>query len=174
MPHPATLLHWGLKGKQRPAQEQAYRALVHRYLDDPPFRHLVKDISLGLGLRILAAGELGLVLAAEPDSAFAFRHMDFRGTNAKADDRILDGLIQLAIAATVFPRARDLEEEATLARPAITVGDVEDLLRRLCDRLADQAKGEADPVAGDMAGVYEAWREYRGRHDRKEALAWPG
>ena len=75
----------------------------------------LRKLASGLGLLVLDAGDHGIVLGPAGESAFAFRPAEFR-PSATADDRLLDGLAQLAIAATIFPASRDLEDEATRAR----------------------------------------------------------
>ncbi len=158
------LIHWGLQPRQRPTQEPEYQELVERYLDHPEFRTVVKEVAKGLGLLVLEVGEHGIVLGPSPDSIFSLRSADFRPNSSGADDRLLDGLVQLAVASTIFPRARDLEEEATYARPAVTVVEVDENLRRLCERIEEEKKGAPDPVAADEdSGIYEAWRVYQRR-----------
>ena len=91
------LIQWGLDPRCRPAQEPEYRKLIDRYLDRDIFRQEVLDVCRGLGISILDAGPHGLILTPEEGSPFAFRPADFRPTSA-ADDRLLDGLIQLGLA----------------------------------------------------------------------------
>jgi len=164
------LLHWGLRARDRPAQHPEYRDLIDRYIDHPSFRDLVRQIAAGLGLCVLDANKHGIVLGPEPESPFALRPADFRrSSSTSADQRLLDGLVQVAIAARVFPKARDLEEDATLARQPVTVGEIEDMLRSLCSKFEEGAKGQPDPAASEeLAGLYEAWRVYHGRAATKE------
>jgi hypothetical protein len=62
----------------------------------------------------------------------------------------------------VFPRAEDLEDDATLVRPPFSAADVETTLENICQRLSDAAKGQDDPTADSEArGLYEAWRVYK-------------
>jgi hypothetical protein len=135
------LIQWGLAPRARPAQEAEYQRLVERYMDREAFRGLVREVSLGLGLLILDVGEHGLILAPAEESLFAFRPAQFRPTSASTDDRLVDGLIQLAIAATIFPRDRDLDEDSSIARPATTVEEVEETLRTICQRLEEVSRG---------------------------------
>jgi hypothetical protein len=152
------LLQWGLRPRDRPAQEPEYNALVDRYLDRREFKRQVDEVARGLGLEVLDASAHGLVLAPAGDSVFALRAAEFR-PNRTVEDRLVDGLVQIAIASTVFPRARDLEEDPALARPPVTVDEVDDHLRALCERLAEAVRGEPDPEADDdLAGLEEAWR----------------
>jgi len=62
----------------------------------------------------------------------------------------------------VFPTPRDLEDDPAIARPPVTVSEIEDNLRALCDRLADAARDQPDPIAGHE-GFEEAWRVYQRR-----------
>jgi hypothetical protein len=161
----ARLVQWGLRVRARPAQEPDYRRLVDLYHDDPAFRATARAIADGLGLRIVDVGEYGAIVAPLDDSVFALRGAEFRPTSSTVEDRLLDGVIQLAIAATVFPTPRDLEDDPAIARPPVTVSEIEDSLRALCERLAEQARDQPDPVAGPDGhdGFEEAWRVYHRR-----------
>ncbi|MDX9723376.1 MAG: hypothetical protein RBU37_21690, partial [Myxococcota bacterium] len=78
-------------------------------------------------------------------------------------------LAQLAIAATVFPRAADLEDDLDRPRPPLTVEEVEDLLRVLSERLEEENRDKPDPAVSDEAGgLLEAWRIYRRRAAAKD------
>ena len=133
------------------------------------FRDIVKAVAAGLRLQVVEVDAKGVVLMAMTDSPFALDPGTLRASS-KADDRLLDGLIQIAIAATVFPRPATLDDDPSLARPPITAQDVEHTLRDLCERLAADAQHEADPALSDVrAGLIEAWRVFRvvqpcGRH----------
>jgi hypothetical protein len=160
----AQLIHFGLQARQRPAQEPEYQNLVTLYLDRSDFRCTVKEIARGLYLVVLEVSEHGIVLAPLEGSAFALKPAEFRPTGATADERFLDGLVQLAIAATIFPRARDLDEEATRARPPVTIEEVDTTLRTICERYEREQKSQPDPaLAIEEAGLHEAWRVYQRR-----------
>lgn len=163
------LVQWGLRPLARPAQETEYRELVERYFDDGAFRTNVRDLADGLGLHVLDVSEHGVVLAPQEDSIFALKPADFRPGSSKVDDRLLDGLAQVAIASTVFPRARDLDEDPDIVRPPVTVEEVEAQLRNMCERLSEEARGSPDPNADDeRRGLIEAWRIYMQRLDTVE------
>lgn len=167
--HAGRLVQWGLRPLARPAQEAEYQELVERYLDDGVFRTTVRELADGLGLTVLDVSEHGLVLAPQDESIFALRPADFRPGSSKVDDRLLDGLAQIAIAATVFPRARDLDEDSDFVRAPVTVDEVEAQLRQLCDRICEEARVAPDPDASDEhRGLIEAWRVYMQRLDSME------
>lgn len=158
------LLHWGLQVKARPVAEEEYQTLLDRYLDHAEFRHQVQQFAQGLGLIILDADVHGLILSPSGESVFSLPGSEFHATSSLADDRLLDGLVQVAIAATVFPAAADLADVVTVARPPITVEEIEFTLRHLCDQLAEEALHTPDPPATDeAAGLLEAWRVYQSR-----------
>jgi hypothetical protein len=143
------LIQWGLDPRSRPAQEKEYQGLIERYLDREPFRSLVQEVSRGMGLLILDVGEHGLILAPTEESLFALRPAQFRPTSASTDDRLVDGLVQLAVASTIFPRDRDLDDDSSIARPATTVEEVEETLRTICERLEEESRGRPDPSAAE-------------------------
>jgi hypothetical protein len=160
------LVQWALKSLARPAQEPEYQELVEQYLDNPAFRSMVRELVDGLGLDLLDVSMHGIVLAPQDNSVFALKPSDFRTGSAKTDDRLLDGLAQVAIAATVFPRARDLDDDPDIVRSPVTVDEVDEQLRRLCEGLAEQARQLPDPDASDeKRGLIEAWRVYLQRVD---------
>jgi hypothetical protein len=163
------LIQWGLRPVARPAQEPEYRETIDWYLDDPVFRTAVRGIASGLGLQILDVSDHGVVLAPSEDSVFALRSSDFRPGTSKADDRLLDGLVQVAIAATVFPRAQDLDDDPDIVRPPVTIDEVDAQLRHICEQLAQSARTEVDPATSDETrGLTEAWRVYMQRMETLE------
>ena len=161
------LIQWALQPQARPALDSEYRELLERYLNRFPFRETVRAIASGLGLHIVDSGPLGVVLAPGEDSIFAARASDYR-PSGDADDRLIDGFIQVAIIATLYPRAQDLEDAPMVARPPFRVEDIEATLRDLCDRLEAAARHQPDPPVDDRArGLYEAWRTYREKASAK-------
>jgi len=143
--------------------EQELVDLVQQYHGSAAFREIVKSVAVGLRLQVIEVDAMGVVLMAMTDSPFALDPGSLRA-NSKADDRLLDGLMQIAIAATVYPRSTTLDEDRLLARPPIAALDVENTLRDLCNRLAAEAQDHDDPTVSDVrAGLIEAWRVYERR-----------
>jgi hypothetical protein len=165
----AALVRWGLQPRKRPAQEPAYESLLNRYLSSDQFREVVREVCRGLGLIVLDACEHGIVIGPTADSQFAVRPTDFR-SRPSTDDRLLDGLVMIAIAATIYPTPRDLDEDPTFAKPAVTVEEVEENIRRLCERIQDENKHAPDPENPSENGdLYEAWRVYQSLPTNSEA-----
>jgi hypothetical protein len=162
--HAGRLIHWGLRPKAIPFNEPEYRELIDCYIDRPQFRALVQDLAEGLGLVVLAVSDRGLFLGTQDNSVFALRPSDFRGARSTADDRLLDGLVQMAIAATIYPRQQDLDEDALEAKPPITCHEVDELLRKLCAEYKQRIADDPDAATDDMQrGFHEAWRVYDAR-----------
>lgn len=152
------LIQWGLRPKALPFNEPEYRELLRQYEDRPEFRALVDGCAEGLGLSVLLASERGLFLGPEDASVFAQSPSDFRGRPVSGDDRLLDGLVQLGIAATVFPRQRDLDDDILEARPPVSSADVDETIRGLAEALKQQAA--ASPEDQIDRGLREAWQVY--------------
>lgn len=162
------LIQWALRPDARPTAESDYRELLAHYHDHPPFRDAIQAIANGLGLLIVKVSAFGMVLAPSENSVFAVTPLGYRASSS-ADERLIDGLIQVAIIATIYPHARDLEDDATLARPPITVNDVETTLQSICNQLEENAHRQPDPLIDDLeAGLYEAWRVYREKAQAKK------
>jgi hypothetical protein len=158
------LIQWGLRPKTIPFNEPEYRELIDCYIDRPQFRALVQELAEGLGLVILAVSDRGLFLGTQDNSVFALRPSDFRSGRSTADDRLLDGLVQMAIAATIYPRQQDLDEDALEAKPPITCHEVDELLRKLCGEYKQRIADDPDAATDDMQrGFQEAWRVYDAR-----------
>lgn len=158
------LIQFALQPKAIPFEEPEYRDLLRQYDDQTDFRALVQGMADGLGLVILLANERGLFLGSRDESIFAQSPSAFRGPQVSGDDRLLDGLIELAIAATLFPRQRDLEDDVLAARPPLTIADVDSTLRELVEALKQQQPTEptADADRVDQ-GLWEAWQVYESR-----------
>ena len=161
------LIQWALQPRKHPVAESEYRELLARYHDHPSFRDAIQAVADGLGLHIIKVSDFGMVLAPSEDSVFAITPLNYRPSSS-TDERLIDGLIQVAIIATIYPNAQDLEGDAMLARPPITVDDVEATLQNTCNQLEEPARRQADPLVDDLeAGLYEAWRVYRDKVQAK-------
>ena len=153
------LLRLAITPRSTPTTDATYREGLEAYLSLPAFRESVAGIAAGLGLRIVEASERGLVVAPMVGSLFAFSPRDFRpGSATTTEARVLDGLFMLAIVAACYPRAADLADDTRIARPPITVDQVERLLREGAARLAARAdSGDVTPQ-DQTTGLEPAWR----------------
>ena len=158
------LIQWGLRPKVIPFNEPEYRELIERFVDRPTFRGTVRELAEGLGLSVLQVSDRGIFLGTQQDSVFAQKPSDFRGGRSSADSRLLDGLVQIAIAATIYPRQHDLDDDALEAKPPITCQEVDEGLRKLCAEFKLRAAENPDAATDDLQqGFQEAWRVYESR-----------
>lgn len=158
------LIQWALRPQAIPFNEPEYRELIDRYHDRQEFKALVRDVAGGLGLIVLSVTDRGVFLGTEDNSVFALKPSSFRSGQTSADDRLLDGLVQVAIVSAIYPKQRDLDEDATDAKPPITVDDVDRILREMYDAYKREAASVGDPESADIdCGLAEAWRVYESR-----------
>lgn len=148
------LLRFALSPKLRPSQDPEYAGLIARLRSEPSLRQGFGRMLEGAGLLLLAADDYGVVLGCEHDGPFAMKLGDFRSSMG-AGDRLVYGLLQLAIAAWCFPRAEQLEQpSAAVAR--VAVHPLLQWLGELCQTLADD--DPEDPTE-DHPELRRAWRE---------------
>ncbi len=148
-----------------------YGDLVRRYREDTAFAQVVNGVATGLGLRVLdvsAAG--GVVLAAAHESVFEIR-METYARQAKIRERrdmekVLHGIVHLAVAALAFPRPADLANDTYVGR--VTVEQVDLMVREAC-RILDERAALGRPVrrrARAGAGLAGLRAAARGRRDQ--------
>lgn len=157
------LLVFGLRPRLRPENEPDYKALLERFRVDAEFRAVVESIADGLGLLILGAGPFGLALGPQEGSVFALKLADYK-SNLSVEDRLLHGLVHLAIAAYCYPTAVSLDDEAAVQR--VSVLSLERYLRDACERLSRRF-GDADP-RDDQPELEQAWRIYHRRNATRD------
>jgi hypothetical protein len=158
----AQLIAYGLQPRLRPAADGAYLDLLSRYRGEAAFRDVVEHVADGLGLAILDAEASGLVLAPRPDSVFALRLTDYRA-NLGVNERLLHGLIHVAIAAYCYPTPASLLDDDVRV---CSVAAVERWLRDAAERLRER-HGDVDPDA-DQPELEQAWRLYLRRQPVRE------
>lgn len=163
----ARLIALGLRPKQLPARDLIYADLVRRYQQDPVFADLVEAVAAGLGLAVLAVTtRSGAVLAAMSVSLFEVkideyaRRVNLRDRNV---EKVLHGLIHLAVAALCFPRPDDLADDTYVGR--VSVDQVDQVVREACRMLeeaAAAAEENPDPLH-DAPTLEQVWRVYARR-----------
>ena len=149
------LIRFALLPRLLPSGDPDYLALVREFLSNPGFQDMTSALARGLGLRVLSAStQSGLVLGTTADSPFQLHRDDYH-SRMSASDRIVQGLIHLAIAAWCFPRAEDLREAEDVLPARITVEDLVEYLHTLCEEL--KAREERN-IAVPSAEVRIAWQ----------------
>lgn len=154
------LLALGLSPTRRPSSEPDYARLLRRWLDDPLLERVARDLAAGLGLRLIDVSDYGVTLGATPESPFSLTVADYRAS-LSAEERLLHGLVQVGLAAFLYPRAEDLEAEGEVRR--VTVRELDQFMREACQALAERNPAVADPPV-EHTELEEAFRVY---------LRWP-
>lgn len=149
----SALIGAGLQRRMRPTDGSEYAALLDRYRTDADFQELVETIASGLGLEILGAPRFGLVLAPEPGGPFAMRLGDFR-EGMTVEERMVAGLILLALAAYAYPNEVDLDDPTVRS---VEIGRLEKFLRGAVGPIVDSPA--TDDVATNAAQRYDAMPE---------------
>ncbi|WP_413812690.1 hypothetical protein [Streptomyces sp. OE57] len=154
----AELVRYGCRPQQRPLADARYRDLLQRYRMEKAFRDQVEAIAQGLGVEVIAAHpQEGLVLHAHDGGLFTYRLKD--DLRRSAEQRLMLGLVHIAIAARVYPTEHDLEDESV---KRVGVGEVDEFLRHLVEQLREASKGE-DGLPVPDAAVDAVWRLYAKR-----------
>ncbi|MBN6040776.1 hypothetical protein [Amycolatopsis sp. 195334CR] len=157
-----------MRPKQLPARDVVYGDLVRRYGEDSAFKQLTHAVAAGLGLMVLEVSTAaGAVLAATDESVFEIK-MDSYARQSKIRERrdtekVLHGLIHLAVAALGYPRPDDLANDTYIGR--VSVEQVDGMVREACRILDDRAaaaEANNDPLA-DAPELEQAWRAYARR-----------
>jgi hypothetical protein len=158
------LLSYALRPKMRPGIEGEYGRLLRRYQDEMSFRDAFNDVLDGMQLRVLHAGDLGIVLTARRESVFAYRLAAQQGSSSSTQNA-LRGLAHIGIAAYAYPHPDDLTD--TTVR-YVDVMAVEEFIRRACAQLKARADevaqgGETTDRVVDLAlaaGLDTVWSEW--------------
>ncbi|MFT2014386.1 hypothetical protein ACMA1D_00850 [Streptomyces sp. 796.1] len=159
----ARLIAYAVRVRLRPAKDGAYKALVDRYQRQEPFRLLVDRVAAGLGLRVLgAASDIGLALAATPHSVFETKIEDYavRTKYRGEGEKLLHGIVHLAVAALAFPRPDDLANDTYTGR--VSVDAVDRAVRDTCDRLREKSRAADDSTdrPTDTPELEKTWSAY--------------
>ncbi|BAJ26711.1 MULTISPECIES: membrane protein [Kitasatospora] len=162
----AQLIGFGLRPRYHPTQDTDYQDLVRRHREDEGFQLLTTRIAAGLGLRVVKVSpETGVVLASTEGSVFEIRMEDYSRSVAaqKPNERVLHGIIHLAVAALVYPRPADLADDEYTGR--VTARVVDQTVREICRKLkarSEQVEHSLDAPT-DTPELERAWRAYSRR-----------
>ncbi|WP_223291144.1 hypothetical protein [Streptomyces avicenniae] len=159
----ARLIAFGMRPRLRPAKDRVYRELVARYRTEGTFRALVECTARGLGLKVLGAAEdIGVALAALSNSVYETRIEDYvRSARQRGEvERLLHGIIHLAVAALAYPRPDDLANDGYTGR--VSAEAVDRVVRDSCDRLREKASatlagGDTPSETPELEKVWSAY-----------------
>jgi hypothetical protein len=142
------LIGCALRPKVRPGADSEYRTLLGRYRGDVEFRNAVDSVLDGLDAQVLSDSDLGLVLGVRRESVFAYRISDLPNVGG-VTERLLVGLVSVAIAAYAFPTPSDFDDDRVRW---VSVDEMERFIREVCERF------KRTPTDDDE--LDEAWRTY--------------
>ncbi|MFE4331386.1 hypothetical protein ACFRQM_18745 [Streptomyces sp. NPDC056831] len=158
----ARMVAFAMARRKAPARSGEYARLVQRFDTEPDFAQMVRMVAKGFDLTVLEVHPLtGLVLGITPETDFAVSVSDLV---PQTTDRPLYLLAQLTIAAMVFPRPEDLDDDEHVGR--ISVRQVDDEVRVLAsgiERRLAQTGEDVDPPSGQL-GLEGLWRAYLRRN----------
>ncbi len=145
------LLAFGLNRTARPVDGSDYRLLLDRYRTDIRFKDVVDAIAEGLGLEVLGTPRTGLVLAPQSTGPFATRLADLKVMTA--EDKLVFGLVLLALATYAYPSEVDLDDPDI---KLVNVVKVDEFIRGAIAglRRIDAPDGSAGERARAAADVY--------------------
>lgn len=149
------LIAYALRPRQTPWTSPEYAGLLQRYETDSQFRSIVDGVTEGLGMRIVDATRNGFFLTATEGSPFRLAADDYK-QNMSAQERVLHGVIQVAIAAFSFPKADVLDQDDTVAPAHITPVKLAEYIRKFAEASATHSPAE---VQGDDSAERRAWRD---------------
>ena len=162
------LLAFGWRPRLTPTRDDDYRMLLRQYQADPAMQEALFAVAAGLGVTVLEVSErAGVVLGGNEDSVFAVRMTEYArrtGSEQRAADRVLHGMVHLGAAAMAFPRPADLADDTYVGR--VSVERVDAFIREAARRLEEKAKAadeETDPPAYRPM-LEAAWRAYSRRN----------
>jgi hypothetical protein len=138
-----------------PAENVEYLELVREFLSDAAFQDLTNAFAVGVGLRVLSVtAQSGVVLGTTAESPFQLRREDYHA-RMSASDRIVQGLIHIAIGAWCFPRAEDLREAEDVLPARLTVEQLVEYLHTVCEEL--KSREDRDGAVGS-AEIRMGWQ----------------
>ncbi|QIZ37002.1 hypothetical protein FDZ84_23110 [Saccharopolyspora sp. ASAGF58] len=151
----ARLVAFACQPRMRPLADKTYDDLLERYRSSTEFRDLTDNVADGLGLDVIAAHpQEGLIVHPLPGGMFSFRLADYH--KLRPEQRMMMGLIHIAIAARAYPTPADLEEESI---KRVSVSDVDGFLRHLIGELKREAE-DSDGLIATNAEFDRAWHAY--------------
>ncbi len=149
------LAAFALRPTVLPSGQPEYYSLVRRFLSDGRFQQMTEGFLQGLGLRVLGVSEAyGLVVGSLADSPFAVRREDY-GRLRSSTDRLIQGVIHIAIAAWCFPRAEDLNESELVVAPRLTVEQLVEHLTHLCEECKRQDTAEESSPEEELRTAWQ-------------------
>ncbi len=156
----ARLVGYATRPRLLPARDEDYHALCVRYRDESDFAVAVHQVADGLGLELLdVSTRVGIIVGPREESPFALTLSRDYTPSKSAEERLLHGLIHLALASFCFPRAADLQETDEVVR--VSARQLDRYLRDLCEVIGGEREDVEPPV--ELPELEPAYRAYERR-----------
>jgi hypothetical protein len=151
----ARLVSFALRPRVLPMDDADYAELIHEFMADASSMQMLERVVRGLRLRVLELNiRAGLILGTTDESPFELHRDDYHA-RMSASDRIVQGLIHLAIAAWCYPRAEDLGEADDVLPARLTVEGLVTYVHGLCEELKGR---EEKNIALPSAELRTGWQ----------------
>jgi len=141
------LFHYAFSIRERPGlQNPEYAQLIADYQSHVEMRCIFDSFAEACFLDVLEVSSAGVFLAPKAagrkqTSTFCYRLADYKAFD-NAGERILHGVIQLVIAAFVFPTPERLEDPIDSIGPAVKVQQLVEYLDALLDQFRQRVTGK--------------------------------
>jgi len=139
------LLRYAMDPRETPFQSKRYSALMSQLSTSSTFKLVFENMAQGLEIQILAYSPHGVFVAGRERGPFAFKMEDYK-SGMRVEERVVHGLLMLAIAAYCFPTVEVLDQDDDILRPRFTVEQVAAFVQGLC-RVC-KANNPGDPEQG--------------------------
>lgn len=150
----AELLRYAMDPHETPYQNKRYSALMNQLYTSSTFKVIFENMAHGLEIQILAYSPHGVFIAARERSPFAFRMDDYK-SGMRVEERVVHGVLMLAIAGYCFPTVEVLDQDDDVLRPRLSTEQVVDFVQGLCKIC--KSNNPADPKQGSPE-IELAWQ----------------
>jgi hypothetical protein len=148
------LLRYAMDPHETPFQNKRYSTLMSQLYTSNTFKLIFENIVQGLEIHILAYSPHGVFVAGRERGPFAFKMDDYK-SGMRVEERVVHGLLMLAIAAYCFPTVEVLDQDDDILRPRFSVGKVAEFIQGICK--VCKANDPGDPEQG-IAELQLAWQ----------------
>lgn len=171
------LFHYAFCLRERPGvQNPDYAQLIEDYQAQSDMRCIFDQLAEACYLDVLEVSSAGVFLAPKPgsrrqSSAFTYRLADYRDFK-DVPERVLHGVIQLVIAAFVFPTPERLEDPIDSVGAPLRIPAVVEHLDRLLEQFRSEnptlpsEDGQSDPVWQHLRMIVRELPTETGRQSR--------
>jgi hypothetical protein len=149
------LLRFALDPRETPFQNKRYATLMMQLYTGETFKLIFENVAAGLDIQILSYSAHGIFLTGRERSPFAFKMDDYK-SGMRVEERVVHGLLLLAIAAYCFPTVEVLDQGDDLLRPRFNVEQVVTFVQELCKVCKTNNPGDPEKGSPEMQLAWQA------------------